>query len=92
MATTYPQYYITATKNGETITRRTKKKKSFLLRISGLQRSGEPVTANFAIKYGPDAWNESIEYTRESLKEMARAARIFTAKDEIDWMMKEVRG
>jgi len=88
----YPVFELKTIKDdGTEVVRRTTKKKSFHYKLGGLQNSQVVKQACFVIRYAPGIVNESIDYVRGEFKEMARVARIFTAKDEIDSIMKGVR-
>ena len=85
----YPVFELKTVKDdGTEVIRRTTKKKGFHYKLGGLQNSQVIKQASFTIRYAKDAMNESIDYVRGEFKEMARVARIFTAKDEIDSIMK----
>lgn len=87
----YPVYELKTIKDdGNEVVRRTTRKKAFHYKLGGVQNSETIKQASFTIRYAPGAVNESISYVRGEFKEMARVARIFTAKDEIDFIMKGV--
>jgi hypothetical protein len=87
---TYPRYTLAYKRFGDqkATVRHTKHKKSFLMRLDGLTEVETPIKVWFSIQYAPDQFNESIKYT--DLKQCQKDARIFTAKDEIEFMMKTV--
>ena len=84
----YPVFELKSIQgDGTKIVRRTTKKKAFLRKLDRLQ-SLQAIKASFVIRYAPGVVNESVDYTCDQFKEMARAARIFTAKDEIEFAMR----
>ena len=71
--------------SGKLSTYHTIHKNSFLLRLNGLSHARR---ASFTVGYGPESFNESIDYQLpEQLDQMKKDARIFTAREEVTFIM-----
>ena len=77
----YPVFVLkTVGKNGTVVTRHTKHKKAFLIRLYGLQKLDTIKTASFMIRYTPHIRNESLSYYPNEFGEMARIAKFLLPK------------
>jgi len=85
----YPVFELKTVKDdGTVVVRQTTKKKGFHYKLGGLLNSQTIKKASFTIRYANGVMNESIDYISGEFKEMGRVARIFTAKNEIEGIMK----
>ncbi len=81
--TIYPRYslkWLTQIGSGSYHTRR---KKAFLLRLDRLSALSTLKRVNFSVTYLPDVVNESIDYSKNELREAKKTARAFTSAEEI---------